>query len=58
MLELFERGASLSNRHGHYGLFMVKMYGLLSKYDGYPQTLKHFELALDQLHAEAAFRLG
>ena len=58
VLELFERAASLGNRHGHYGLGMVYLYGLLDKSKDYPLAMQHFQLAMDQRHAEAAFHLG
>ncbi len=58
ILSLFDRAASLGNKHGHYGLGMVYLYGLLGKATDYTLALQHFRLAMDLRHAEAAFHLG
>ncbi len=58
VLALLERAANLGNKHGHYGLGMVYLYGLLGKPKDYPLAMQHFQLAADMRHAEAAFHLG
>lgn len=58
ILTLFERAANLGNKHGHYGLGMIYLYGLLGKSKDYALAIQHFQRAMDLRHAEAAFHLG